>query len=105
MPPRPISSMISSWGKAAATRSRDGISAVAVGACASGRAASASTHLGQRPCGASLGTGAPHLGQRLFAAIVSIAALFLRHAGAEVTKTNGNPQRRADLQNTEAGVM
>src|SRR5436190_16197796 len=65
MPPWPMSSRISSCGKAAATSRRgggmgleDGASPVSVG-----MDAWASRHLGQRPCGASAEIGAPHFGQ------------------------------------------
>src|SRR2546428_141060 len=65
MPPRPMSSSTCNCGKAAARRSREGICAVAVGEDAGSlvMAAWARTHLGQRPCGASAGIAAPHLGQ------------------------------------------
>src|SRR5262249_22340653 len=66
MPPCPINSMISSWGKAAATAvnaggvGRGDESAVSVGIEACAR-----RHLGHRPCGASAGIGPPHLGHWL----------------------------------------
>src|SRR2546426_232516 len=73
MPPRPINSRISSCGNVAATRSIDGISEVAVAGSPESVALAAPirTHLGQRPCGAPAGIGAPHFGQ-CFTSTVSL---------------------------------
>src|SRR5258706_9446511 len=70
---RPMSHKISSWGNGAATRSRDGISDVAVDGTPASVAVAAPirTHFGQSPCGASAGIGAPHFGQ-LFDSRVSL---------------------------------